>query len=103
MTENVFLLNSIIEITDTIHFFSSFLDEGVIETENASLARVEAFSEPDGVYLSWIPSMFGNESVQGALMTTIQKVPSYVLNVFFTFLTEKQAGEIGVEMSPLRF
>src|SRR4030042_4036854 len=47
--------------------------------------------------------MLSDESIQGTLMPTIQEVPCDVLNVFLAFLTEQKAGEIGVEMVPLRF
>jgi len=35
-------------------------------------------------------------------MAAIQEVAGDVLDVFFAFLTEQQAGEIGIEMLPLR-
>jgi len=36
-------------------------------------------------------------------MAAIQEVPCDVLDVFLTFLTEQQAGKIGIEMVPLWF
>ena len=101
--EYVPFLGGIIGKADTCHHFASFLDEGLIETENASCAVMEAFSKPDSVEPAEIPSMPGDESVQRVLMTAILEVPGDILDVLFTLFTEQQAGEIGVKMVPLRF
>jgi len=64
MAEHVLFLGGVIEVANACHHFTCFLDEGVIEAENASGAVVEAFSEPEGVELAQIPAMPRDESVQ---------------------------------------
>jgi hypothetical protein len=102
MAEDVLLLGMVIEVADAIHFLAGLLDKAVIETENASHACVEAFSQPDGVELAEIPARPGDEPIQRALMPAIQEISNDVLDVFLALLTEQQASEIGDEMLPLR-
>jgi hypothetical protein len=92
----------VVEVADAIHLLTGFLDEAVIETENAPHVVVEAFPKPDGVESAEIPARPGDESIQRTLIAAIQEIPCDILDVFLSLLTEQQAGEISVEMIPLR-